>query len=658
MVCGWLLACDAGALTLGRIRGAVLVGRPLSLSVPVTLDRAGDDACPVGEVYYGQSRVERASLRWEPGTGDQGVVRVVSALPVDEPSVSIDLRIGCGPSSTRHYVLLADLPPANEAVLPLVAAAPATAPWPAVPGRDLVAGAPPGRSPRAAAIAHLAAVPAAPVVAVKPAKPAKPKPQPAAPVRPRLQLEPLDLAAIDGPSVLRLTTELGSLPAADPQRRAEAAALWAALQETPEEAAQDAQRLQALRRELEVVREATRQNAQAAARMRAEVEHARAQRGQAGWLAGALTALLAALVAWIGWRGWRTARIEKVNRWFEAHGEAAVHPPARDTEPASTGPGFLASVPDTSPGVLPIGAAAATALPLAAQGETRSAPAPSVARGAAPAASAPFAAKTPAPPARSAFDGEEFPPSSMLRMVGVEELIDVQDQVDFFLSIGQAGQAIALLEAHVHDQVETSALPWLDLLELYHAQGRRFDFERLRGEFRRHFTAQVPNFEQFGEPTPPLEHHSKALSRIVALWPSHRVLDVIEESIFRKPGLPGAEPFGLEAYRELVLLYHVAREVAPPAEPRAEAPRRTNSSETSLPALNTLDRPEPGTIDHDRLLVPPASAGVDIDLADAGTDEPVVATGARELSVLDFDIDGLGLVAVRDPADSLDPKAK
>jgi hypothetical protein len=230
-----------------------------------------------------------------------------------------------------------------------------------------------------------------------------------------------------------------------------------------------------------------------------------------------------------------------------------------------------------------------------------------------------------------------------VRIVGGEELLDVHDKADFFLSIGEVDQAVAVLESHVHDQVETSALPWMDLLELYHSLGRRMDFDRLRAEFRERFSAQVPDFDHFDQPTPTLENYSRALSRIVALWPTRRVLDVIEESIFRKPGLPGAEPFSLEAYRELVLLYHVATDVSPQEEPQERPARSTSFSETSLQPLNALDAPERPAPDVDLLLVPPASpnVGVDIDIT-ATADDP------ESVPPLDFDLDS----RTDEPADS------
>jgi hypothetical protein len=179
-------------------------------------------------------------------------------------------------------------------------------------------------------------------------------------------------------------------------------------------------------------------------------------------------------------------------------------------------------------------------------------------------------------------------------MVGVQELIDVHDKADFFLALGQHDQAVAVMEAHVHDQVETSALAWMDLLEMYHSLGRQADYERLRSEFGERFAVTVPDFEHFDQPTGSLENYGRALSRIVALWPSQRVMTVIEESIFRKPGLAGAEPFTLEAYRELVLLYNIARDIAPTDDslgmPLDYQP--TDFPSTSLQLLNSLDAAE------------------------------------------------------------------
>ena len=149
----------------------------------------------------------------------------------------------------------------------------------------------------------------------------------------------------------------------------------------------------------------------------------------------------------------------------------------------------------------------------------------------------------------------------MARVVKAEELLDVQQQADFFVSLGQHEQAIEVLRSHIGDNVETSALVYLDLFSIYHQLKRRSDYEALRIEFNNQFNAKIPAFERYTDTGPGLESHPFALSRIQALWPSPKVLEVIEESIFKRPGAD-TEAFDLESYRELLLLYAVAKEIA------------------------------------------------------------------------------------------------
>lgn len=578
MSCAWLPVLDAAAVTLGRARGAALVGRPLEVTIAATLDTAATDPCAHVDLFYGDQRVTRMpTVRWEARDGKEGVLRVSSVAAVDEPMITLYLRIGCTQPSSRRYVLLAEVPPEEASVMP-------------------------GR----AAAASVPVVPpvAAPAAVARP--PATASAEARVPAMPVLKLEPVGLS-IDYSPTLRLSAQIGTQPSADPATRHAAAALWQALQKGPEEAMQEARRVQAVQRELQAVRDLNRQNAADLAGMRVAVEQAQSRRGTASLLALVLAALLVVTLAVIAWRWHRLRRIDRVGRWFEANGKPTATPPVAAMAPSG--------VPDIEIDAAP--PAARPAVPVLVDSVPVSGP-----------RAAPVLAWSPSQQDFQASRG------GTLRMVGVEELLDVHDKADFFLSIGEVEQAVAILESHVHDQVETSALPWMDLLELYHSLGRRRDFERVSGEFREHFAVQVPDFEHFGEPTPTLENYSRALSRIVGLWPTRRVLDVIEESIFRKPGLPGAEPFSLEAYRELVLLYHIATDVAPEPEARSDEPRLTNFSETSLQPLHVLDAPDRAPPDVDLLLLPPASpnVGVDIDIT-AADDE------ADTLPPLDFDID-------------------
>jgi hypothetical protein len=670
-----LPAWDAAAITLGRARGAVLVGRPLDLAIPVTLESANSEVpCVDGDVFYGDQRVTgRLNVRWEPGPDRQGVLHVNMAALVDEPMVTIYLRVGCQQRMTRRYVLLAELPPEQEPAVPLV-----TGPRAGVPGAPLPQGraiaqaravdelrrgvaSVPMRTPGAAPSPGGSAAPAAALppaeaavavaqpsarerraaarrdaVAVRPARP------PAA-TRPRLKLEPLELMAERDPT-LRLSTELQVPPNPDPKARQWAAALWQALSKAPEEAAQESQRLRAIEAEMKSLRSLTQQNAAAVTLMTEQVEKARRERNEVAMVALGLLVLLALAGAALWWF-WMRGRQEARNRWFASE----------DTGLSDLTPAVAASGTERGPGTGPkepvLSASSPGSSPLAParQDPLRTAPI---------AAPVEVSEMFPTIDRSARVEQADFQTSQdgSIRMVRVDELIDIQDKANFFLSIGQHDQAIAVLEGHVHDQVDTSALAWLDLLDLYHSLDRRAEFTRLRGEFRQQFNAHVPEFDEFDIPSGGLEDYGRALSRIVALWPSPRVLEVIEESIFRKPGVAGADAFSLEAYRELILLYNIAREVIPMDDDTITSRRDdtlTDFSHTTLESLSSLDSNTMAAKDH--LLKPPASPrlGLDIDL-DAPTmplrprsrsEIPDNApTQSAELEPLDFDTswDNLG----------------
>ncbi|MCZ8257186.1 MAG: hypothetical protein O9327_16175, partial [Polaromonas sp.] len=194
---------------------------------------------------------------------------------------------------------------------------------------------------------------------------------------------------------------------------------------------------------------------------------------------------------------------------------------------------------------------------------------------------------TPARP-REAREHPEFLPSlgglsGMPRIVNAEELFDVQQQADFFLSLGHTDKAVEVLLHHIMDNVETSALVYLDLFDLYHKLGRREGYDALRKDFHRKFNAQVPAFDDYAMDSHGLEFYLAALTRIESLWPTPKVLDVLEESIFRKPDSRN-EVFSLAAYRELLLLHSIAKKIiTPPAAPGTPS------------ALNTSAALPPGT---------------------------------------------------------------
>ncbi len=133
--------------------------------------------------------------------------------------------------------------------------------------------------------------------------------------------------------------------------------------------------------------------------------------------------------------------------------------------------------------------------------------------------------------------------------------------MDFFTSLGQQEKAIALLREHLVNNVKTSALVYLDLLDLYHQAGKEADYEILRADFNRVFSTDIAPYDSYSaEGAVAAQAYETVQARIEAVWPTRRVFEIIEDALFREPGNP-AEVLDLEACRDLLLLYAVAREI-------------------------------------------------------------------------------------------------
>ena len=526
-------------------------------------------------MVQGSVRVDdrRVTVSLEPaGRPGQTRIHIRSTVPVEEPVVQVTVRAGCQASSSRQFVLLADMPVELTAAPVLPAAsvsssndAPVTRsnrrpqratgdgsssaavasptvptqraatprPRPAASAERGEARAPAARATpparrNVAATPARAPVPAAPPAAVAAAPTVPPAGSPSASGGARLQLDLLDPSAARNPALAASAAAAAGAP--DPAVSAALAAASAAA--NAEELQRANERMKALEATLAALREQSAQNQRLLLEMRTELAEARDSRYR-NPLVYALCLLL--LLALIGlFMLWRVARRTTGPAWW---GE-------------TTGK-------DDGPSLPPVDVALSAGL--AGTSVAESSPVPKT---------GPFG--TPLLAAGTEDDAPDtLPPlvedeSAPARYVNTEELFDVQQQSDFFLSLGQHEQAIAVLSEHIADNPETSALAYLDLLRIYHALDRRDDYARVGQEFERAFNASVPDFEQFSEVGHGLEHYRSTLARIEAQWPRQGTLALIEELVFRKPGMRGDESFDLAAYRELLLLYSVAKEVIDP----------------------------------------------------------------------------------------------
>ncbi len=597
-------ALSSHAVTLGRHSGAAMIGRPLDVRVQVLLAPGEElsNLCIQTDVFYGDTQVSPNVVRTSPqrtAPDAESSVRVQASMPVNEPFVTLYVRAGCGTQFTRRFVLLADLvnEPVEAAVRPSSGAAPTGAvavERSALPGVAAGSGvssapsAPAGSSGPTAAVTGAAqrgnAAPAraGTSAAAKPRSVVRreaPKPVAAAP---RLQLDPIDLTTgIERDPTLKLSPLLLSEPSSSEETRAAAAQLWKSINATPEEILRDAQKLATLESEVAQLRQEQARSQAALGDLNARLEQSQAQRFQ-NWLvyllgACLLLALLAVLLVWRRRQAVVVEASEASRAWWAPEDEekTLLVPLDADDKAARVSSGLAPLTPPSG----------AVDLDLDLDHDSGFDEFDGLERNASPAQG------TVAPVATR--DRRDFATSAIgvSRSVATEELFDVQQQADFFVSLGEDEQAIQVLKDHLSESHEPSALTYLDLFHIYHRLGRRQDYENLREEFNHVFNAGAPPFDSYSQRGQGLESYETAFSRIQALWPQPRVLDLIEQSIFRDATDINSEVFDLEAYRELLMLHSIAKDLIQ----RDSNPPRPNGDfqHTAMQPLKAAGKPAP-----------------------------------------------------------------
>ena len=377
---------------------------------------------------------------------------------------------------------------------------------------------------------------------------------------------------------LKASAELLSTPVANPQERAAASALWRALSAQPQDILRDIEKLQALEIAVRGLQAQSQKNMSSIDNLNAKLEQAQAEK-YANVLVYSLTALLLAVLAvmafllrhrWLGKRGessdkpWWRKKDDYENQqeaWLDSSPSQEQYEPGPNRIDSISKSSLVDVDFDVDPDHL-----------MTNPGGIRPVIVPGFAH------SVPFGSRD-----KSDFGSSLMQPT---RAVKAEELVDVQQQADFFVSIGQHDQAIEVLRTYIAENQDTSALVYLDLFNLYYQLNQPADYERLRVSFNQRFNTQVPTFELYTDKNLGLESYQLALSRIEALWHSPKVLEIIEDSLFRRPDTK-AEAFNLEAYRELLLLYSVAKEIINPEGQGAGTASRFDLPELPIDSSNS-----------------------------------------------------------------------
>lgn len=588
-------ACaGAWALGFGPVRAIATIGQPLDASVVVRLQpgetlsdncvsavvTSGDTPIPAGQVS--------ASFLQPPGA--EARVRVRTTARIDEPFVNLVVSIGCDTKIERQFTVFADPPPLAVALESSAAPAlPSGQPFNPTPPAarddrpaDMLAGgtAPPPRSggrKSTGSVQRPAEDKPATVVAVNRSRAAAVASEAAITAPPEGKAERAQAARIssgavtrsEGVARLRLDSAVvAAAPSENPlvmaNQQREAALAAAKIAADVAEAANSSavEKITKMEAELASARKEVAEAKSALARVQAERAAAASAAaastesddgpfsGYSTWLAGACGALLL-LSGALFWR-LRRSDSERLQSWLKENSRLT-----RLSEFDTVAP-VTEQFPD---------AVRSTMSPVPQ--DFAAAPAPA-ARPARPPVDEAESSQTlaPLPPLRDPGPTfTETQPSSTLELdqpshshdISIEELLDVEQQAEFFVVLGQDDAAIDLLTSHVMSSGGASPMPYLKLLEIYRRIGDQTSYERTRKRFNARFNGLAPEWGADPNGGRTLDEYPDVVRHLQGVWADPvDAMAELQTLMFRNDS---NLLFELPAYRDIMMLFTLARDL-------------------------------------------------------------------------------------------------
>lgn len=276
-----------------------------------------------------------------------------------------------------------------------------------------------------------------------------------------------------------------------------------------------------------------------------------------GWVAGLAVLLLGSLGA-VGWLGWRLRNLRKVppeDAWdlsvlrTESEPASAAVDATAHAEQAATKASSLFDAGRKA-------ANATNALPSFLQ--DKNLPVKEQTAKAVPEAQG--TADSVAKAAVVAHDALQFYPARVEHLK-VEEISDVMQEAEFWLSLNDYARAIEILEPYGKLDLPESPMPWLFLLDLYRDSNNQASYEALRERTIRVFNTRIPEWLEIPSsvPTMSLEDFPHVIDRICELWESEHIVAYLESLVLdNRDGI--RRGFDIEVYQEVMLLMAIAKE--------------------------------------------------------------------------------------------------
>ncbi len=298
-----------------------------------------------------------------------------------------------------------------------------------------------------------------------------------------------------------------------------------------------------MQKSIEALRQEAQANREAVARLTRALEEAQGR--TPGWLWAALAAL-GGLSALMFVRMRRLQLGGSATPWWSANAASVAEPPGHGPDEMSSRPVTAAPAPAGSMGSdTPSTAPPLPSLSFVAKRQPGAADSAPVARAEQPVSHLPQV--------------ESEPDWDSLPAVSVEELLDLQQQAEFFSVLGQDDAALKLLADHLTQTRGDYPLPYLQVMDICRRRSDKAGFERIRSRLQQRFGISWPGWHEQSQDQRRLEDCSDLLFEIELVWKDPaKVMESLEDLLRAGNRVDCLEP---TVQSELLFLYTLARDL-------------------------------------------------------------------------------------------------
>ena len=191
--------------------------------------------------------------------------------------------------------------------------------------------------------------------------------------------------------------------------------------------------------------------------------------------------------------------------------------------------------------------------------------------------------------------------------IHIEEISDITQEAEFWMSVNDPHRAIEILEPQSADEHPQTPITWLYLLDLYRLVGDEVKYGQMRRRFKGKFNARIPEFneEVIASPVRSFEDFPHMVANCCALWSTNDIGGYLESLLVdnREGDRLG---FDLPVYRDILFLLTLSNEVR--RFDHGQPLPAGSATGTISPPANKPKKP-PETLDFDLLDFKPRSPG-------------------------------------------------